>query len=810
MDTLILTATARLARHLRRKQAGNALILLVDDWFEYIRTQLWPDCRPLQLAQRLYLWESIIEQDSESASLLDLSSLAQAADEAFTLQCFYGQPPRHSGERTETQAFARWSQRFLRQVQALDEGPWLHPAQLLQRSRQALTEGQLPLPRRLLLAGLDEIPPLLQALFDEMASAAVAVEVLTTAATTAQVTVLSCADPSQEVRAVAQKIREQAQAGQRIGVVVPQLHAYRPLIERIFPETLSPAIRFDISQGPMLDRHPLIADALHWLALSRAPMTAATAGQILLGPGLPQDPERSARILAELALRQGPSTLSLSALIHHCTPLAPQFAARLRQLSDTLSEAPRRDAAAQWSTHFGACLARLGWPGETPDPHAMADWQQALEALSAMQVCTGAMSRTQALHWLQRICKQRSYQAPAGADAIQVMGMLEVVGLSFDHLYVLGMDDQTLPSAPRPHPLLPLAWQARQRLPHASAEQCLRFAQALWRRLCSAAPQITCTYPRQGAEATLGPSPLLLGHTIQEATPSPPFWHSWLDPAALDHYPDNLRPALRKQAGAGLLRAQANCAFQALAQYRLAAQPLVDFREGVSASDIGDLIHRALQHFWQQITDSLALKDLQVDTRLRRCIAAAMQEADLAIDDIHRQALADSLQQLLQSWLAQESTRPDFTVLSTEQTLTWQAGPLSIRLRPDRLDRQLDGDQRIVIDYKSGASVPALKDWLALAEPQMPLYILASEAQAGVYAKLNREKTLEWQGGGATALWKGIAPIADWPDQQQRWQAGLNMLAQTFADGDQRVNPRKGEQTCEYCQRHALCRIYER
>ena len=201
MDTLILTGTARLARHLRRNQDG--LILSVEDWLEHNRAQLWPRHQPLQLAQRLYLWENIIEQDGDSPALLDLPSLAQAADAAFTLQCFYGQAPSQPSDPMETQAFGRWSRRFLSQIQALDYGPWLHPAQLLQRSRQALAEGRLPLPRRLCLAGLDEIPPLLQALFDAMAAAAVRVETMATPSATAQITVLRCADPSQEVRVVA-------------------------------------------------------------------------------------------------------------------------------------------------------------------------------------------------------------------------------------------------------------------------------------------------------------------------------------------------------------------------------------------------------------------------------------------------------------------------------------------------------------------------------------------------------------------------------------------------------------------------------
>ena len=51
--------------------------------------------------------------------------------------------------------------------------------------------------------------------------------------------------------------------------------------------------------------------------------------------------------------------------------------------------------------------------------------------------------------------------------------------------------------------------------------------------------------------------------------------------------------------------------------------------------------------------------------------------------------------------------------------------------------------------------------------------------------------------------------IDDWKSLLSQWQDTLSQLASAFREGDARVDP-KGVTTCQYCDLHALCRIYEK
>ncbi|MEW6612378.1 MAG: PD-(D/E)XK nuclease family protein [Pseudomonadota bacterium] len=836
--TLILTGTARLARHLRARgrqaapEGGKAAVLPLEEWLRQSWLPLAEGESLLTPVQGLFLWEDIIAADAQLAGtdLLDRASLAYLAEEAFQLQCAFGAPPAALLGTPECQAFQRWAARF--QVR-LRDGGWRHPAQIPGRLRLAVAARRLPLPGRILLAGLDELSPALEMLLQSLADAGVSVGTWREEAAPAVPTLLAFADREQEVRGVAARIREGFAAGQRVGVVVPDPAAYRPLIEHIFLETFDPEalfltaenggqprpVPFDITQGRPLERAPLMLQAFRILELSLRGLEARMAAELLLAPFPRGDGERCGRAQAEARLRGGAARLDLFELAQHCLLMAPGFAQRLLQLHHILRQAPARASCQAWSIHFSACLEAMGWPGDGLDRGeelALARWQEALAHFEGLAPLAGSLSRRQALSWLRRVCRHIVHQVPADSDDVQVMGLLEAAGLRFDRLFVLGMTDQAMPAAVRPHPLLPASWQRQRGLPHASPEQELHFVGALWQRLLRAAPQVVCSYPRMDGDVELGPSPLLAGREITRVeAPQRSFWQGWSPAGALAASPDDaVLPARRREGGPALLQAQANCAFQALIRHRLAAFPLEDFQTPPTARDLGTLVHRALQHFWKATKSQQTLLAMMaggtLDDALVQCIRKALDEAGFDIDAVHRRALADSLQQLLARWMALESERPAFVVEALEQTVELQVGRLRLRMRLDRVDRQISDAARIVVDYKTGAQASS-KDWLGpMGDPQMPLYIWAVDAAAGVYGKLNRERTLAWDGWGQDAFWPGLASLADWEAQRTQWRRELEALAAAFVDGPVRMLPRHGAKTCVRCGSQVFCRVQER
>jgi ATP-dependent helicase/nuclease subunit B len=138
------------------------------------------------------------------------------------------------------------------------------------------------------------------------------------------------------------------------------------------------------------------------------------------------------------------------------------------------------------------------------------------------------------------------------------------------------------------------------------------------------------------------------------------------------------------------------------------------------------------------------------------------------------------------------------------------------------MDR-LDAGGHAVVDYKTGSA--NVGDWFGARpdDPQLPLYaasageVIAAVAFARVksgdmaFKGVAREEglipgvsTLDKQRTGAAKAY------ASWDELLERWRSELESLGREFAAGEARVDPKRGDQTCRYCELKPLCRINER
>jgi RecB family exonuclease len=159
-----------------------------------------------------------------------------------------------------------------------------------------------------------------------------------------------------------------------------------------------------------------------------------------------------------------------------------------------------------------------------------------------------------------------------------------------------------------------------------------------------------------------------------------------------------------------------------------------------------------------------------------------------------------------------------------------ERGPAVVlcRLRVDRIDELADGSV-LVIDYKVAASAKKAKSWEGERpeEPQLPIYAVALTDQgrrvAGVaFANLSGRDDVGFSGlsGDVVASGeiepkrprKGGKPDPDWPGidgQIAQWRDVLSRLAEDYASGNARVDPRNASLDCRYCGRDPLCRKFE-
>lgn len=182
------------------------------------------------------------------------------------------------------------------------------------------------------------------------------------------------------------------------------------------------------------------------------------------------------------------------------------------------------------------------------------------------------------------------------------------------------------------------------------------------------------------------------------------------------------------------------------------------------------------------------------------------------------------MEAMAQRWLEVELTRAPFTVEAVEQRRTVRIGGLSLSIQLDRVD-QVAG-RRLLIDYKSGNTSRA--GWFGERpdEPQLPLYALALDADghqhgsvaALCFARLRRAQE-GFDGIGEDETWmpglkalgaqaKSAGPHRDFADMTElkaHWAQVLTALAEEFASGQARVDPKP--LACRYCDVRALCRV---
>jgi ATP-dependent helicase/nuclease subunit B len=159
-------------------------------------------------------------------------------------------------------------------------------------------------------------------------------------------------------------------------------------------------------------------------------------------------------------------------------------------------------------------------------------------------------------------------------------------------------------------------------------------------------------------------------------------------------------------------------------------------------------------------------------------------------------------------------------VVAVEDKRAVAIGGLGFNARLDRVDELADG-RRIVIDYKTGSTSAGSMLGERPDEPQLPLYLVATEPDAAAVAFAQvRAGDMKFSGLARDAdLLPGVKAFADsnfrdrhasWQDVVEAWRSDLARLAVAFAEGEAAVDPKQYPQTCRYCDVKPLCRIHER
>lgn len=826
----------------------------------------------LSAAQEQVLWESIILSSAAGKTLLRISQTAQCVQEAWQLVHAWQLIPKLKDyyPNEDGKAFLDWTKSYQEKTARNRQTDQARICDLITEQYEYL---DIKKPSTLVCYGFDVFTPQQITFLTKLIATGCEV-VIANPGDKCSLALdgarrIEYMSSREEISQAAVWARSKIEEGHavRVGIVVPALSSRRSTLIRTFSAVMYPDIRFalpgstrpvapfNVSLGLALTSYPLIDAAFTSLELLDQEMEFGRVSHWLRSPFLAGgETEMTQRALLDARIRRYAEPLiTLERLITliqqadgqtNCSVLLQRLSALVTYRQTKL---PRSESHAVFAKIISEILQISGFPGErgldSIEYQTLKKWHALIADFGTLDHVSTNASYREAISRLRRMANDTLFQPETPEVPIQILGVLEAVGMVFDHLWVMGLSDEQWPMRASPNPFLPLELQRREKLPQGSTVESLAYCRRLMDGWLSSAKDVTLSYPkysddRDGHE--LKPSPLIksIPETKRDFSVVSQHRDLIIQSCELEQIEDSQVLPLEKEmanqgirGGTAVIKDYAACPFRAWAKYRLLIESLGVPHIGLNAMERGSLVHQVLAQIWSQLKTKDAL-DAISDHCLEKMLTCAADNAILQMQQYRPIALSARFAQieqwrlvrLVREWLDEEKRREHFTVIAIEEKRTIQVGDLILNARLDRVDELEDG-QHIVIDYKTRKQSVQTMLGERPDEPQLPLYLVMTEAQqqaAGVsfaavkrgemgFAAIVRDPDLlPGPGVKVFSQLNACKQFDSWEDLIVTWRQHLMGLAEGFCSGDARVNPKNFPETCEHCDMQLFCRIHER
>ena len=191
-----------------------------------------------------------------------------------------------------------------------------------------------------------------------------------------------------------------------------------------------------------------------------------------------------------------------------------ELAAILVSIRTEIRKANLQSAPLQWSSVFTRALESFGWPGKIQSSIEYSQHEQWLNLLNTFNLSAASLSKlnySSALKRLRLLAK-RTLQRNLFNSSLQIsyLSLDEAIGLEFDYLWMLGIDDQHWPEPANPSPFLPYKLQKQYKIPGSHSEIQLTSASKTFEILLSStAVEARASYYLSDGEQEFRPSNFL-------------------------------------------------------------------------------------------------------------------------------------------------------------------------------------------------------------------------------------------------------------------------------------------------------------
>lgn len=842
-DTMVITVNNRMAIDLKkilidakRHSAKVFELAQVQPWSNFLEflnervvfaTGEVPAPKQLSHFAALLYWEKVLEE--QQLSTLNLTKLARVLADAHSLQedwAIVVDDAEETPEYTEYKNIKRHYLQRLKQRGAID-GP-LRDQWLLERlQKNTVLEPSRVFVKHIVLLGFRELSPTQKALLTGCQTLGATLYTLDVDSRIAEnLEVFSAHSRSEELEAAVDwaKAKLAAHPEGRFAIIDPLLQTEistvrRHLHERIQEAGLKPDLLYNVAIGRPLSDWSIVRSSLAWLSLfikleKNNQIATQDLGESLL---FAQEALLSAWAdpfnTLDLKLREGNKiSYSKSKVQQFFYEISDEFT-ELTQKAFAIFSEPKNLRFSHWLRKFKAFFELFNFPGlkklSSVQYQVCNAFDQALKNATALSPVLDPMPSTEAFHLLERLCRQQIFQPQRAATArLDVLGMLEAEGAKWDAVWILSMQDDVLPTVPKPNPLIPKIALQRVGAPRSDHQREFLWAEGMLKSLLETAPEINISWHAFSGEMPTKASPLLAHYVPQELWSSLDGYvssDSVTDKAVaveIESLRDDYGPAVDGllSGGSRLIDLQAINPQWAFAVYRLHMREFYPYpRYELDRMQRGSFIHAALELFWAEVREQSVLQAM-TDTELKAKIVEvvdACASSELLFDSQALLALEKEFarNQLFHFLTLEQQRELGFRVEEVEKSAVIPLSQIQLRVKVDRID-YLENGSFLYLDYKTGNLPKYKKNWYRERpiDLQLPLYAAYGEHPiseiGGVgFAGLKPGKmgfagigSVNWSTAGRSS---GVEEKQAFEFHQQlsEWKGKLHALANEIANG---------------------------